>query len=65
MLINEHTNADTTHQESIQKVLNVLLGFSVNSVGLLHLQNAHGHVLHYVGVSVHYVVECLVKSGSK
>ena len=57
MLVDEHANADTAHQESVQKVLDLLLGLVVYAVRFLHLQYAHGHVLHHVAVTVHDVVQ--------
>ena len=40
VLIDEHANADATHEEPVEEVLDVLLGLAVNAVRLLHLKDA-------------------------
>ena len=40
VLVDEHANADATHEEPVEEVLDVLLGLAVNSVRLLHLKDA-------------------------
>lgn len=52
MLIDEHSDADSRHVQSVQKVLNTVLGLLVHGVRLLQLQNALGHCLHRVGVPI-------------
>lgn len=38
MLVDEHSDTDTAHQESVQKVLNFLLYFAIDSICLLYLK---------------------------
>lgn len=38
MLIDEHSNTDATHEETIQEILDILFGFGVYAICLLQLQ---------------------------
>lgn len=52
MLVDEHAYRYTAHVETIQEVLDVLVGDSVLDKGLLILYDALGHGWHYIVVPV-------------
>lgn len=52
MLIDQHPNGNSGHEESVQEVLNVVLGLGVDVVRFFQFQNTLRHRLHDVLVSV-------------
>ena len=62
MLVDQHSDADSTHKESVEKVLDILLCLVVDSVGLLDLQDSHRHLFHDVAMSDHDLVQCMAES---
>lgn len=66
-----HSDADSTHVETIEKVLNAIIDVFRNTIAshhpgrlklLLHFQNSSSHRLHHRRVAITDDIECLVES---
>lgn len=65
VLVHEHACGDAAHVETVQEVLNVLVGDGVHAERLLVLHHALSHGGHHVVVPVPDVYQSLCKAKGK
>ena len=62
MLVHEHACGDAAHVETVQEVLNILVGDRVHAEGLLILHHALSHGGHHVVVPVPDIYQSLCEA---
>lgn len=65
MLIYQHSDRYSGHQESVKEVLNAILRLKINFMRILELQNSLCHCLYYVGMPIPNLDQSLAKAEEK
>ena len=61
VLVDEHSDADPGHVESVQEVLDAVVHLGVDRVRFFELKDALRHRLHHVRMPVANLHQCLAK----